>query len=147
MKKTMTARFADDTILKAVLENSDIKIITLDEDGDEVTHAINYKLPDFNIKVVNASSDPAIIMPGLLVECGIDKDTEITIPVGETLYVSQPFGTPDGNMYVGVAYIADYWQQVTTASELVNCADYGGTFVIIDPTEDASCTITVTDGI
>lgn len=145
MNKTMTARFNDSDIIKAILEDNSVKVVTLDEDGDEVVHSLNLSMPAFTAKIVNNSSDPAFATPGILTTYGLDKDTEIEIPVGDSMFISEPFGTQDGSTYIGIIPIADYYQQVLTSSELVNCMEYGGMYVILDPTADASCTITVTD--
>ena len=147
MLNSMVARFLNDEIVKAQLDpdNSEVVYITtLDGNGDEVIHTLSYDMPACLIKFVNNSSVDVSVWPVLFGSYGIDLK-ETVLKSGETVTLPFIYGTLDDSTYLTSVTYSPYNLTTITISDTVNCTEYGGYIVIVDPTEDSSCTMTFTD--
>ena len=146
---SMTARFTDSNILKAIIDNSNerqIAIISLDTDGEEVVTNAYLSYPLLKMEVVNNRTiDVTLDNVSKVAAYGILKE-EITIKAGETKIIYSIFGTQDGSTYVfpisGQGVTSHY-----AASNPLNCVIYGDNIVAtdLDISKERYCKITVSD--
>lgn len=143
-EKTMTARFNDEEIIKTIV-NSDgtIELVTLDIDGEEITHNFNVSLPLCEITFINNSSQECTISNPILLENGFTEKTFKLNP-GESRKITANYGTTDGNMW-GVSPVITPVELQAAASNPVNGVPYLHALIITDPAEDSSYTCTITD--
>ena len=146
LKSNMTARFTDENILKVSIDHDNgVFIITmLDENGDEVDYTIDTTAPaHMTFEIVNDLSSDLKVLAPYYATYGME-DYEYIIPAGESVEIPSGYGTPDNSNYITApTIIAD--NITATGSNLANCTTYGSYYLIIDPTEDAYCKITVTE--
>lgn len=146
MMNSMVARFLNDEIIKAQLDpdNSNVVYVTtLDENGNEVINTLSFDMPKCLITLVNNSSDEVTVWPLLYGSYGIELK-ETVLKSGETVTVQSLYGTLDNSTYL-TTFTYSPSTITQTISDTVNCMEYGGYIVIVDPTDDSSCTITITD--
>lgn len=147
MMNSMVARFLNDEIIKAQLDpdNSEVVYVTtLDGNGDEVIHTLSYDMPGCLIKFVNNSSAEVSIWPVLYGSYGIELK-ETVLKNSEPVTLRSAYGTLDDSTYLSSFTYSPSDTVTLTISDTVNCMEYGGYIAIADPTEDSSCTVTITD--
>lgn len=147
--KSMVGYFDSEKILKVIMNPSDpdeVVVITLDEDGEEIANVLSVDaFPLFTYKVVNNTGVKVSFQTILLNECGL-HNASIEIEAGKTVELPSNYATYDGTQY-GVLLTATKEggsSATITVSDAVNCMEYMGMLAILDPTENASCTATLT---
>ena len=147
----MVARFTDENIVKAYMDLDNpqqLNIVMLDSDGEEVEYHLSAELPKMHYKIINNSTDYSGtgIAPVLYEPYGINFISYVYTNPGETAELDSLYATNDGSTYACSYNKYGHLSNLTfTNSDFVNCMEYGGFIVILDPTEDASCTVTITD--
>ena len=139
----MVARFTDENILKAQLasdNNDEIIVTVLDENGDEVECYLTLKsYPSMKYKLVNTQNAETTVSVFEMVDYRLTNGV-YNIPAGGTVVADSIFGTQDGTTWMSALQSVD---GTATASELVNCTQYGPYLIITDPSKDASVTMTI----